>query len=101
MVPLPRSGQLPHLVQAEHLLHTGQRRKFFGRNFSQLRFGKSPVQRVNHEAPARLQQCQGVQGQRIEEAAADVGRPGVEVGHDPNTVTFAGRRNHDPKHIAK
>jgi hypothetical protein len=36
VVPLPRPGQLPHLVQTEHLLHTGQRRKFLGRNLSQL-----------------------------------------------------------------
>ena len=87
----PERGELAHGVQAEHLLNARQRRKFFGGNGAQLGIGKAPIQRVDHVAPPRLEQGQGVQCQRVEEATAGVGLPGFQIGDYPNRVALAGR----------
>ena len=70
MVPLPRVRQLADLVQAEHLLNSGQRRKFLWGNVSQVRLGESAGEQPGDLPPPRLQQRQGVQGERVEEATA-------------------------------
>ena len=88
VVPLARGGQLADLVQAEHLLNAGQRRKFFGGNVSQIRFGKPAGEQAGDLPPPRLQQRQRVQGQRVEEPAAGVA-PGIEVGEHPGGLTHA------------
>ena len=73
MIPLPRVGQFADLVQTEHLLNAGQRRKFFWGNVSQVGLGKPPGQQAGDLPPPGLQQRQGVQGERVEEPAAGVG----------------------------
>ena len=88
-------------MQAEDFLHAGQRRKFFGRNLAQLRFGEAPAQCVDDCAPASLEQRQGIHRQRVEEAAADVGRPGFQVGEHPDRIAPAGRRDRDTEHVTQ
>ncbi len=69
VVPLAGCRQLADLVQPEHFLNAGQRRKFFGGNASQVRLGESAGEQTGDLAPIRLQQGQRVQCQRVEESA--------------------------------
>ena len=62
--------QLADLVQTEHLLHAGERRKLLGRNKTQIRFREVRGQHPDHVHPVRLQQRQGVQRQHIKPAGA-------------------------------
>ena len=82
----PGCRQLADLVQAEHLLNAGQRRKFFWGNVSQIGLGKPAGEQAGDLAPPRLQQRQRVQRQRVEEPAA---RRPASVGEHPGGLTHA------------
>ncbi len=96
-VPSPGGGELADGVQPQHLLNTRQRRKFFGRNVTQLGIGKPPIQRVDHAVPPGLEQRQGVQRQRVKETAAGL----RVIGEHPNRFAVAARRHRDAQHVAQ
>jgi hypothetical protein len=70
-IPAPEAASSPDLVQAEHFLNAGQRRKFFGGNVSQIRFREPTGQ--GDLTPSLRQQGEGVQRERVEESAG----PGI------------------------
>ena len=88
-------------MQSEHFLNPGQRREFFRGNAAQLGLGKPRVERIDHVAPAVLEQSQGVQGQGVEKAAAGLRYPGFQIGKHPDGFTLTGRRDRNTQHVAQ
>ena len=107
VIPVARRRKLGHLVQAQHLLNAGQRRKFFRGNVSHIGFREPGDQYRRHLTPPGLQERQGVERQGVEHDADAVvdghlcrhpqsGGLDVRAQHVAGGVGLVGRHDQHP-----